>query len=285
MKNKYPYPTVILLFTIVTLLTLLPACYQRQAFYVSPFNGNTGNYQTIPLRADSIRAATYASAVFETGSANENGKDYFNAFNTSLSRSHNLGVLQAYYGLDLTLGSYITGIWGEGPTPNGSPFGPNNPTPNHQLLNQYAGNHFFGGAGFNGGMNLSAQFYKREWRYLGFETSLNHEFGRYLQLRQVIPDSAADLIIRNNFFGTIGITSEFLGQTRTGQFGFKWAGGWVLGPDYNNLGFHDNESGAPLRYHYFNFTFHYSWSAYTSYIQLNSATKATGLHIGFNYRL
>ncbi len=152
-------------------------------------------------------------------------------------------------------------------------------------LNQNAGNHFFGGTGFNGGINLVIPFYKREWRILGVETSLRHEFGRYLQFREQLPDSAATLDIRDNFFGTAGLTTEFIGQTPTGQFGFKWAYGWVLGSAYQNLNIYDNTSGHFLRYRYFNFSFHYTYTRYTGYVQLNTATKATALHLGLNYRL
>lgn len=275
----------LILLALPGLLFMFPACtvVQQQAYYVSPFNGNTGNYQTIPMQSDSIRSSIYASVSLLTGSANTRGNDHFNAFHGSLSASHNLGIIEAYYGADLTLGSYFLGKW-DSSAPNLFSTGYSRPM-DYSYLDQNAGNHFFGGTGFNGGINLVIPFYKREWRILGVETSLRHEFGRYLQFRKQLPDSAATLDIRDNFFGTAGLTSEFIGQTPTGQFGFKWAYGWLLGSAYQNLDIYDNTSGHFLGYQYFNFTFHYTYTRYTGYVELNTATKATGFHLGFNYRL
>src|ERR1700733_8497918 len=278
-------PYSLILLTLPALTLFLPGCLvvQPQAYYVSPFNGNTGNYQTIPMRSDSVRHAFYAGAAFLTGSANTRGKDYFNAFHASLSRSQNVGILQAYYGVDLTLGSYFTGRWD-----SVAEYIFNQvyaPHLSYSLLNQYTGNHFFGGTGFNGGMNLVIPFEKREWRIIGVETSLRHEFGNYLRFRKGLPDSAATLDAKSSFFGTAGLTSEFIGKTKTGQFGFKWAYGWVLGSEYQNLQIYDNSTETYLRYRYFNFSFHYTYTRYTGYMQLNTAAKATAFHLGFNYRL
>jgi hypothetical protein len=278
-------PAPIILSILPVLISFLPGCtvVRQQAYYVSPFNGNTGNYQTIPMQADTTRQAFYASAAFLTGSANTRGNDHFNALHTSLSRSQNLGILQACYGVDLTLGSYFTGIWD---SVGGAGFGISYAPPqNNSLLNRYAGNHFFGGAGFNGAMNLVIPFEKREWRIIGAEISLRHEFGNYLRFRKELPDSAATFDAKSSFFGAAGLTSEFIGQTRNGQLGFKWAYGWVLGSEYQNLQIYDNTTDHFLRYQYFNFTFHYTYTRYTAYLQISSAEKATTLHLGFDYRL
>jgi hypothetical protein len=280
-----PAPYSLILLILPAWALFLPGCtvVRQQAYYVSPFNGNTGNYQTIPLQTDSIRQAFYAGASFLTGSANTRGKDHFNAFHTSISRSQNTGILQAYYGVDLTLGSYFMGRWDSVPA---NFFAPSYAPPlNYSLLNQYTGNHFFGGTGFNGGLNLVIPLEMREWRIIGVETSLRHEFGNYLRFRQKLPDSAATLDAKSSFFGAAGITSELIGKTRNGQFGVKCAYGWVLGSEYQNLQIYDNTTDRFLSYRYFNFTFHYTYTRYTGFVQLNTAAKATALHLGFNYRL
>ena len=50
---------------LLTAVTLLSGCayqYHAQAIYVSPFNGNSGEYHPLPLLADSQKTAFYAQA-------------------------------------------------------------------------------------------------------------------------------------------------------------------------------------------------------------------------------
>jgi hypothetical protein len=75
-----------------------------------------------------------------------------------------------------------------------------------------------------------------------------------------------------------------VGHTRQGEFGFKWALGYALGHLYSNPGV-DDGNGNPLRYKYFNFTFHYTYRRFTSYVQINSATYANTVFLGLDYRL
>jgi hypothetical protein len=125
-----------------------------------------------------------------------------------------------------------------------------------------------------------------EWRIIGFETSMTHEFGDYLQFRKQMPDSAATLIVRSSFFATVGLTTELVRKIQDGQIGWKFASGWALGSSYNFLEIHDNASQTNLGgYGYFSFTFHYTVDQYTAFFQVISATKATGIHFGLNYQI
>ena len=279
---SHPRRPFLCLFTLLALAGL-PGCYLRQAFYVSPFNGNTADYHTQPMVRDSARSAVYVSGTYFTGGANDNHTDYYNAFHTEVYRSHHGKFLQGFYGLDLTLGDFATGRWDTTLHNNWNPrYGP---PVNAVALNHFAGHRFFGGTGFNGGMNLVMPFRNGEWRYIGLETSLRREFGDYLSFRKQLPDSVATMIVRNNFYGTMGLSSEICLQIRDGELGFRLATGWVLGGDYNYLSIYNNATGGPLRFHYTSFSFHYSHQQYTGFLQTNFATKALALHLGINYRL
>ncbi|MDR3713910.1 MAG: hypothetical protein P4L51_13900 [Puia sp.] len=291
MFKNYP------LLRLAPLVFVLTGCYVHQAFYVSPFNGNSPGYASIPLKADSLRSATYMNAAYFLGAANDEGRDGVEAFHLEISRAHNLGFLQAWYGASLSLGGYRVGRWDSSyynyPAPNNPalpPNGQNSYTGFHnpfdaRTINQYAGNHFFGGTGMRGGINGVVTAGDREWRVLGVETSLEREFGDYLAFRKQLPDSAASFLVKSNFFGTVGLYTEWLGKTPHGDFGFRLATGWLLGSSYNHLNIYNNSSDTYLRYRYFNFTFHYTWTNYTAYLQTDAATKANGIHLGFNYRI
>jgi hypothetical protein len=198
--------------------------------------------------------------------------------------AHHGKHFQAFYGGDLTLGNYHTGNWDSGYAGN-LVFQRTAPPANAAILNSYSGNKFFGGAGFHGGINFVAPMRGGEWRILGLETSLHHEFGDYLSLRKQLPDTAATFIVRNRFFGTIGLSSELVGYTRHGEFGFRLSWGWVLGRPYSNPDIYDNESGHYLQYRYAGLSFHYTWEKYTGSFQVNGASKASSVALGVAFRL
>ncbi|HLX67124.1 MAG TPA: hypothetical protein VKR41_09015 [Puia sp.] len=263
----------------------LPGCIVRQAFFVSPFNGNNLEYHPIPKAGDSIHAAGYSSLSYSNGSANDFGTDYLWSLHLSVHAAHQYNHVQFHYGLGLTLGDYTMGRWRVDTGYRGYSFTPNTALPTAAQLNSYSGRYSFGGVGFQGGINGVMPFSRGEWRYLGVETSVTREYGNYLAVRKQMPDSIATLINRNPTFATVGMTTEIVGHVRSGEFGFKWALGWALGHRYSNPGIVDNTNGDPLRYMYFNFTFHYTYRQLTSYLQFNDATKARLIFAGVNYRL
>jgi hypothetical protein len=253
------------------------SCIGRQAYYVSPFNGITSPYHSIPMRADSIKSASYLNATISLGGANEGGTDSRFSFTTDVSRSHNFGIMQGYYGAGLTLGSYKL-----------KPYDSvgNSGTVNYTLINQHAGTYFFGGGGFDGGINFVTGSEDFEWRIFGVETSLRQEFGRYAQVRNEIPDSAATLIVRNKFFGTAGVFTEFIGKGRHTETGCKLGWGTVLGNDYHNFNFKDSYfANNPPHFNYFTLNLHITNNKVTSYIQTNFARKASAFFLGMNYRI
>jgi hypothetical protein len=276
-----------MLLAALALVSLITGCGRppQQAYYVSPFNGNNTEYHALPRQGDSIHAALYGSMVFFKGTANNNNVDDFWGMHSSLYAAHQYTHVQFYYGASLTLGSYDMGHW---------PYSPSVPSiytfnnayyANPDQLNLYAGSHSFGGVGFQGGINGVIPIGIGEWRLLGVETSITHEFGDYLSVRQQMPDSIATLINRNSLFATIGVNSELVAHVRDGEFGFKWTYGVALGHNYSNPGVFDNQTDATLHYYYFNFSFHYTYQRVTGFVQVMEATKASGGMVGIDYRL
>jgi hypothetical protein len=268
-------------------LPILPGCaIHRQAYYVSPFNGNNNEYQPLPTQVDG-HSALYSSMAFSSGQTNDLGTDHYWSLNTSVCAAHQFGLLQFHYGANLSLGSYTMGKWYVDSVRR-SIYGYNPPSddlPYASQLNTRSGPHFFGGVGFLGGINGNLPFEVGEWRFLGVETSLAHEFGDYLAVRRQMPDSIATLINRNPLFATIGLNTELVLYGRHGEAGFRFAYGWALGPEYSNPGIHDNTTDKTLHFTYFNASFHYTYRQITGFVQVTDATKSSGIVLGINYRL
>gem|GEM_PF-345860 len=264
---------------------LLPGCYHplpQQAYLTSPFNGYTNDYHPVPLVKDSAPTAFYAQGAFLAGGAGIKLKDQVTAFRGSFTVAHHGSFWQAYYGADLTLGSYRINKWDTSTTVNYL-----HPAPlyNAAILNSQAGGKFFGGAGFHAGANFAIPLGPLEWRILGVEMSLYREFGNYLGARRKLPDTAATLIVRNPFYGTLGISSVFVITTLNGEFGFGWSGGQVLGYPYADPEIYDNASHSYLHYWYFSLSTHVTYRRYTAYFQDNFAAKAFSFGMGLHYRL
>lgn len=269
--------TQLIIFSLISICFF--SCIGRQAYYVSPFNGITNQYHTIPMRSDSVKSASYANATISIGGANEGETDPVFSLTTDLSRSHNFGVLQAYYGAGISIGSYKI-----------KPYDSlgNNNTVNYRIINQNKGNYFFGGGTFDGGINFVASFDDFEWRVFGAETSLRQEFGDYVHARNKIPDSAATVVVRNRFYGTFGFFSEIVGRGRKSgsETGLKMGFGTVIGSDYHNFHFTDSYfADNPPRFGYFLFNVHHTTNKLTAYIQGNFAKKAANCLVGVNYRI
>ena len=262
----------------------LPGCIphvQQQNYYVSPLNGNQGEYHALPQLTDSAHTAVYAHVGYAGGKANQEKTDYYHSFRGAITVAHHYGAFQFYYGLDLSLGNYFLGKWDTGHKFLGPITDPPAAT---AILNSFSGGRFYGGVGFSGGMNVVLPISGGEWRILGIETDMHHEFGDYLSFRKNLADSLAALNIRNSFYATVGLTTEMIGRTGNGEFGFRMALGQGLGP-YYHTNVYDYESKHFLNYSYFDLSFHYTWDQYTAYLQSGWAEQANSFQIGLQYRL
>ena len=245
------------------------SCLYQRAYYVSPINGLTNPYTTIPMQSDSLRAAYYINTTITEGSANDRGHDNVFSFQTRLSASNNFKNFQAFYGAGLVLGSYSLRPYNNGTYSS---------TINTQILNQYTGGKFFGALAFNGGMNAVISFPGAEWRIIGLEASLYKEFGDYLNVRKQIPDSAATFINRHNTYSTIGCYTEVVVKTGSGSIGFKIGGGIVPQSSYESVTHVGN-------YGYFDFAIAATIHKVSPYLQVDVAPRGSSALIGINLRL
>ncbi len=270
--------------------TLLTGCYARQqAIYVSPYNGSSQEYHTLPLQKDSAHTGVYARASFFGGGANANYTDHVSGASASVEVAQHGGMFQWYYGLNGSLGSYKLGKWSDGFS--GFPFGDLGnyslitiPPATAKQLDAYGGPKTFGGGGISAGVNCVIPMGQGEWRFLGLETAMHQELGDYLHFRKKLPDSLATYIVRRALFGTAGLSTEFICRTRQGEFGFRLAHGWVLGAPYTNAGIYDSVAAQPLTFRYSNFSFHYTFQRYTIFYQLEDGKKSLTERVGLTYR-
>jgi hypothetical protein len=278
------------------MICLFSSCIEaRQGYYLSPANANSDPYHPIPLKSDSVRSAFYTSLLYSIGSANDKGFDQVSVIQAGIHRSQNFGIFQAYYGVNISLGSYnIAGYYNSHYRYEGGLFG-DYPVPVDTIYHIPDKGEFFGVYGMSGGINvvINARDGRGEWRVLGFETSVQNEFGNYADFRKKLPDSATNIIFKKTLTATVGLYTDFIWKTRRGIVGgFKFAGGIMINPRTNysrrltdNFYYGSTESNNIFPITYFSPTFHMSKSHYTGFIQLNFGTYADSFQFGLSYRL
>lgn len=198
-----------------------------------------------------------------------------------------MGCSQAYYGANLSLGSYYIENY-------------YNLSYNYNLGNGYpylrdstnhipASHKFFGSYGISGGINIVSthehvrKYRHSEWRILGVETSLQKEFGTYSNMREKIPDTAANIIFRKQFSAYLGLYTEWLWTNRDKiEFGLKMATGTDLNPGSS---YSDYYAASILPLYSFSIAFHVKKNRYTGFIQTNFGTYADNIQFGLSYRL
>ena len=118
------------------------------------------------MKIDSLKSAIYASGVFSNGPANYQNADNIVAFQGSLHRSNNFGIFQAYYGANLSLGSYHVS---EFYMPVFYYGGYSRPDSMNHIYNS---NKFFGSYGVSGGINLAVTRQPVSYTHLTLPTIL-----------------------------------------------------------------------------------------------------------------
>jgi hypothetical protein len=267
------------------ILSLFSSCFvHRQGMYLSPLDSQASQYHTISFKSDSVKSSVYASLVYTAGTANDKGKDWIHAGQASIYRSHNLGHLQAYYGISFTLGRYgLTDFYNSHYTPGEAGLIGGGDQPIDSFYHIPSHIYTFGSYGISGGMNGVTGSGRKEWRYLGFETNWQNEFGDYYSFRKNLPDSAANIIFKHNVTGSIGIYTDALWRNRQmTQFGFKFALNILVNPtsDYTLL---NTYSIFPVTF--FSTTFHITAKKFTGFMQGNFGTKAASFQMGTSYRI
>jgi hypothetical protein len=239
------------------------------------------------MKIDSLKSAVYVAGIFSLGSANDRGADHVTMFEGTVHRSNNFGIFQAYYGTNLSLGSYyVDDYYNLNHNFNGGYGSP------YMLdsSNHIPGSHkFFGSYGISGGINIVAthqhirKYRHSEWRILGLETSLQKEFGSYSDMRDKLSDTATNIIFRKQFSAYLGLYTEWLWTNRDKvEFGFKLATGMDLSPGSNYTKYY---APSILPLYSFSMAFHVKKDRYTGFIQTNFGTYADNIQFGLSYRL
>ncbi|MEO6722371.1 MAG: hypothetical protein ABIN67_18530 [Ferruginibacter sp.] len=254
-------------------LPILTSCF-RQAYFLSPFNATTNYYHGIPMSKDSVKSATYISGAVSVGGANEYFHDEVFSFNGYFHRSHNFNKLQAWYGANLSIGSYHL---------DSDSYYSN---PNYTNPIYRGGTKFFGGLGVSGGMNVVMPMGTRhEWRVIGMESTLQNEYGSYLDFRKKLPDSAANAITRSKIFVTAGLTTEFVFRRRSGTtIGYKLAIGSSL-QQTNRYYFDYSNYRGSINPMYISNTLQITRKSVTGFGQVNFGDYAANFQMGVTYRL
>jgi hypothetical protein len=280
-------PCLLLCLAAGPLLSSCVTAYHQQAYYTSPFNGSSESYHALPLHTDTNKTAFFVQGSAFTGAANDLQTDGLAGGSVSAYLAQHQGIWQWWGGLDLTAGSYTLGNWHPRFVGNGF-FNYDReflPPATSNELNALSGSRFFGAAGFSGGVNAVIPMGQGEWRFLGVETNLHQEFGDYLHLRRHLADSLATYIVRQPFFGTAGLTSEWIFRTKQGDFGFRLGYGWVLGAAYHPSNLFDSVSQSDLHFHYTSLAFHYTFGQNTLYVLGENGAKSGSVRLGFIFRL
>ncbi len=264
---------------------LLAGCLaHRQGMYLSPTDSQNIPYHTIPFKSDSLKSAVYGSLLYSTGTANDKGQDWVHAGQASMYRSQNLGKIQAYYGADITLGTYgMSNFYNSHYTPGSAGFIGGGDKPIDTFYHIPANRYSFGSFGLSAGMNGVKTLRRMEWRFLGFEVALQKEFGDYYKFRRALADTAANIIFKNNLTGVIGIYTESLWSNRyQTQYGLKFSLNMLVNPE-SNYTMQNTYSIFPISY--FSITYHMTVKHFTGFMQGNFGTKAASFQIYTSYRM
>jgi hypothetical protein len=256
-------------------MVFFTACTQRTYFF-SPLQANTSSYQAMPVGSDSLKSAVYADGSLSVGGLNQNWRDGVYSFRGGIHRSHAIENVRLYYGASLVLGDYDV-----------KPFNYVTSGSNNGNTDLTIGNKTFGAYGFNGGFSFTTALGRKgEWRFIGVEGSFFREFGEYYNFRKLLPDSAANIIERNQQTGSLGINTELVFKGRSNnKFGIKIAGGSYLHQVRSHFYNTNYTPGQTYDLVYFSNTYHFTVNKVTGFFQLNFGTKAGNFQAGINYRL
>lgn len=249
-----------------------------QSYFQHPMYAQSQTYKALPHLSDSIRAATYVGGTAYGALTNGDLLDDITGFTGTLHRGHRFGALQAFYGINGTVGKYRVG------TASDENYWNSNPNRNGRLIDSLSGDKFIGSWGFTGGLNLVVPLGPDwEWRALGLEYNFQQEWSNgYYDFRKVLQPEDVKLVDQHRSLSTLGFTTEFTGGKQT-KFGYKVYLGFPL-RRYRLFDYYPDEPtfAFPIM---LTQTFMLGSDRISAFGQFTTAYHTIGLALGVNYRL
>jgi len=265
-------------FLLLSGITMLTGCTVR-SYYLSPFNASSNPYQAKPLVSDSSKSATYLTGSLYRGSANYHSRDDVFSAQGGIQRGHTFKNIQASYGLNAFAGTYKVHAY-DTMIP---PFNPDDSYVNFPAINAGAGRNHYEGLALNGSINGVLPFGNgNEWRFVGVETVIGKEYGKYASFRKDLPDSAANAIYRDDRIGSWSVTSELIMNDHAGSsFGLKLA----IGRSFYRTDVIGDAEKSYIQPSFFSFGIHYIRRKPVYYLKYNASDYSSGIQLGVNYRI
>ncbi|MEO8711866.1 MAG: hypothetical protein ABI405_07055 [Parafilimonas sp.] len=242
-------------------------------YFISPMYGNSTPHHTTPMQTDSTKNTWYLNTAFSPG-YNNNSYDYTFAGQANIYRANTFNHFNIYYGSGITLGNYNADLYYSSKRYN-----------NPNLTSST--DHFFGSLNVNGGLNFVIPFNQTgEWRVLGLHTSLQQEFGGYLNFRKGFNPDSVDGVAKSSFLNTVGLSSELaFNLPRNIKLGGFLQYNFLIGTEYKDIYFGENLEAGITRYQYISLGFFMGFKRYMFFIQSNNGDQMFSASFGMNYRL
>lgn len=235
----------------------------------------------MPLEKDSVKSSLYASGTVSSCNTNESMHDKIFAIQANIYNVSQTHYFKGWYGGGFTLGNYKVSRVDD----------LNYPDFDVNAIDSLAGNKFFGTLNLDFGGAIVLPFRRGgEWRVLEFTTSLQNEFGSYLQFRKTLQNNSIKVNgnVPHSFLATIGFGTEFTFKIRNGSLGFKDQYNILLGKDYSHIDPIDYSivnNYPPEGYKYMSFEYQLTLKNYTGFFQQNMGPTVASFQVGLNYRI
>jgi hypothetical protein len=117
---------------------------------------------------------------------------------------------------------------------------------------------------------------------VGLSFTLQKEFGDYRSFRKSMPDSLADVILRNDLIGVLGVSTEFAFKGRHATIGYKLM---LAGDILNTKSDYGGYASAHYGMVFFQQTLSLTRHRVTGFVQFNVGDHLFIAHTGINYCL
>jgi hypothetical protein len=228
----------------IIIVGLLSSCsVTKKNEYLFPANSSINmKYTPRPYLIDTVKSKTYLQANYQSFTGNNNDDfNQTNALELSISRGHQLKVIQFCYGASITTGTSSYSVF------------------NADASKSNRVKDGFGSVLLHGGINGVTKFKEGEFRYLSLDFGFSKEFGDYPTNRKKFEGKEFYTTVSNTSISTLGLGTEICFTNGKVKFAAKLGVAKNLGSfKYTNQSGTYNESNSfpyiALHASYKNFT-------------------------------